>query len=68
MPFGIVLWLLLDNPGMIGVGVVLGISIGASFNRQRNHTPQSGRSFNAAVFGVAFALILLGAIFLLLFF
>ena len=66
MPIGIVLWLLLDNPGMIGVGVAIGVSIGASFNQKRNPAPPSSRSFNAAVFGIAFAIILLGAIFLLL--
>lgn len=30
MPFGVILWLLLDNPGMLGVGPALGISIGSS--------------------------------------
>ena len=28
MPFGVILWLLLDNPGLLGVGPALGISIG----------------------------------------
>lgn len=28
MPFGVILWLLLGNPGMLGVGPALGISIG----------------------------------------
>jgi len=28
MPFGVILWLLLDNPGFLGVGPALGISIG----------------------------------------
>lgn len=66
MPFGIALWLLLDNPGMIGVGVVLGISIGTSFNQQRNQTPTSSRTFNVAVFGIALALVFLAVILLLL--
>ena len=30
MPLGIVLWIILDNPGMIGIGVALGISIGVA--------------------------------------
>ena len=67
MPFGIVLWLLLDNPGMIGVGVALGISIGASFDHQRRgDRSRGGRTFNVVVFGIAFALVLLGGIFILL--
>ena len=28
MPFGVILWLLLDNPGLLGLGPALGISIG----------------------------------------
>ena len=28
MPFGVILWLLLDTPGMLGVGPALGVSIG----------------------------------------
>ncbi|MCK5634477.1 MAG: hypothetical protein KAI06_05295 [Anaerolineales bacterium] len=28
MPFGVILWLLLDNPGFLGVGPALGVSVG----------------------------------------
>lgn len=28
LPFGVILWLLLDNPGFLGLGPALGISIG----------------------------------------
>ena len=30
MPFGVILWLLVGNPGMLGVGPALGLSIGIS--------------------------------------
>ena len=28
IPFGVALWLVLDNPGMLGLGPALGVSIG----------------------------------------
>ena len=67
MPMGIALWLLLDNPGFIGVGVVLGISLGTSFDRQRREGRAGGPgSLNVGVLGIAFALVFLGIIFILL--
>jgi len=70
MPLGIVLWIILDNPGMIGIGVVLAISIGASFeNRHRNGPGDyhgAGESRGMAMVALAVASLALGVIFFVL--
>jgi hypothetical protein len=39
-PFGVPLWLLTDNPGMIGMGVAIGVAIGAAMEEKYNKNPR----------------------------
>lgn len=43
MPFGVILWLLLDNSVMLGMGIVLGISIGAAIGEAMYKKEVSGK-------------------------
>jgi len=43
IPFGVILWLLLDNPGMLGVGPALGISIGIAIGEAMYKKEVSGK-------------------------
>ena len=44
LPFGAVFWILLDNPGMIGIGpamgMAVGVSIGAALEKKYNPNPR----------------------------
>ena len=44
MPFGFVFWILIDNPGFIGIGpaigVAIGISIGSALEKKYNPNPR----------------------------
>ena len=37
---GVPLWLVTDNPGMIGVGVAVGVAIGAAWEQKYNKNPR----------------------------
>jgi len=43
-PIGIILWLVLDNPGFIGIGPAIGVAIGASLEGRSadRHPPHGG--------------------------
>jgi hypothetical protein len=40
LPLGIPLWLVTENPGMIGAGVAIGLSIGSAFEQKYNKNPR----------------------------
>ena len=39
-PLGVPLWLVLENPGMIGIGVAIGVSIGMIMEGAYNKNPR----------------------------
>jgi hypothetical protein len=40
LPLGIPLWLVTENPGMMGAGVAIGIAIGMAFEGKYNRDPR----------------------------
>jgi hypothetical protein len=40
LPLGIPMWLVTENPGMIGAGLAVGIAIGAAFEEKYNRDPR----------------------------
>jgi len=40
LPLGIPMWLVTDNPGMIGAGIAVGVAIGAAFEAKYNRNPK----------------------------
>jgi hypothetical protein len=61
-PLGIVLWLLLDNPGMIAVGTVIGIAVGVSLDRKKTDQlpTQGGNGSNSVAVLVVAGTLLMG--------
>ena len=70
MPFGFVIWVVTDNPGMIGIGpalgVAIGISIGTALEKKYNPNPrpltiEEKRMIKMSVFA-GVIMLLLGAV------
>ena len=69
-PIGIPLWLVTDNPGMIGTGIAIGVAIGAALEEKYNRNPrppttQEKKNRKMAVISGA-VLVLMGIIALLI--
>jgi len=68
MPFGIAMWLITGNPGMLGVGPAVGVAVGMAFAEQKETTAEEKRKLKILTMAGMFALVIGVIAFALIFF